>query len=117
MGISSRRRRRTSRGSSEHDSLRATLRVLGPLLMIGGIVLFVAGVYDRAAGSYTLHWRTRNSSVEAVEGWREPDEALWIGAMKSKGAIIVDAGARSAEQAWLRQVASTQLRNCSRSSS
>lgn len=42
---------------------------------------FVAAVYDVEAGRYRLHWRTRSSEKPLPERWREPEDALWVGAM------------------------------------
>jgi hypothetical protein len=42
---------------------------------------FVAAVYDFDRKTYTLHWRGRQVTREQPDGWRDPEEALWVGAM------------------------------------
>ena len=43
--------------------------------------MFVAGVYDYAGNTYTLHWRNRNVEGTLSEHRRLPEVAIWVGAM------------------------------------
>lgn len=45
--------------------------------------MFVAGVYDYAGNTYTLHWRNRSVEGTLSEHRYPPDDALWVGAMNS----------------------------------
>jgi hypothetical protein len=46
--------------------------------------LFVAGVYDYTASSYSLHWRNRSVTGSLREKNNPPEEAIWIGAFNDK---------------------------------
>lgn len=45
---------------------------------------FVAAVYDYEAGTYSINWRGRSRTGELGDRWREPEEALWVGAMTDR---------------------------------
>jgi hypothetical protein len=45
---------------------------------------FVAAVYDFEGGTYSINWRGRSRTGELGDRWREPEEALWVGAMTDR---------------------------------
>ncbi|NGX16323.1 LamG domain-containing protein [Wenzhouxiangella sp. XN24] len=57
--------------------------------------MFVAGVYDYANNTYSLHWRNRSAEGTLSQHRRPPEEAVWVGAMNDRltnaaSSIVID---------------------------
>jgi hypothetical protein len=57
--------------------------------------MFVAGVYDYAGNTYTLHWRNRSVEGTLSQHRRPPEDAVWVGAMNDRltnaaSGIVID---------------------------
>jgi len=46
--------------------------------------MFVAGVYDYAAGTQTLYYRTRSVTTKLGANRRMPEDAIWVGAFNDQ---------------------------------